>query len=176
MLNTGICVNQAQFKIGSLDDSCLTSNNCAGDFLINFWYIYSGESPLDQEVSVLSLGLFSFTILNRKYPAPTTGYIQWMDGQCKYSFQVPVKSWVYVSVFVQRSSNTMELYFNGELYIPQESCVVSSVSAGDLNVTDLITGYLRIDEFSVFPFTINVSIPFLYQSVVDGKLLPGGQL
>jgi len=171
MLNTGICINQARFQVGSLNDGCLTSNNCASDFLINFWYMYSGESPLNQEVSVLSLGLLNFTILNRKYPTPTTGYIQWVDDQCKFSFQIPVKSWVYVSILVQSSSNTTELYFNGEQYFPQESCVVSSLSTGDMNVTDLIIGFLRIDEFSIFPYNMNVSIPFLYQSVVNGELL-----
>ena len=180
ILNTGYCCQEAECHIGDLNDDCLVGGRCPGDTLISFWYHFSGggggggggndQFPNNDEVVVLKIGHLQMSV---RYDSPVglspqaskaTGFIQWVEGTCKYSFIVPVMSWVHISILFK--DNTMALSFNGQPFSNVEAdCVLSSLSAGTLS-NKFTVGYLIVDEFSLFMG--NEAIPDLYTTLITG--------
>ena len=183
ILNTGYCCNGADCHIGDIDSDCLLGRaGCpSSDLFISFWYNFPGfangtQFTDDDEVVVLKIGNLQMSVQydstvyrsSSDEASQMKGYIQWIDGTCKYSFPVPVMAWVHVSVLLK--DDTMSLSFNGQPFTNVEAnCVVSSLtSSGTINGKFSVS-YLIVDEFSLFEW--NDNIPDLYTTVITGNSL-----
>ena len=181
ILNTGYCCTEADCHIGDIDSDCLLGRaGClSSDLLISFWYNFPGfgsdtQFTSDDEVVVLKIGnlqmfvQYDTTVYQspiEQAPNQMKGYIQWIDGTCKYSFPVPVMSWVHVSIFLK--DNTMSLSFNDHSFANVDaSCVLSSLTSSGSANGKFSVGYIIVDEFSLFE--LNDNVPNLYTTVITG--------
>ena len=185
ILSTGFCCQDAECHVGDISSDCLVGggggggggSTCPNGILISFWYLFGGEDHLPgntvdtDEIVVLKAGHLQMSVRYEVGAEPTvttaTGYIQWKESTCKYSFSVPVKSWVHAQVLLK--DNTMELFFNGKPLTNVESaCQLDSLPSTSTS-NRLVVGYLTIDEFSMFPWI--EGIPDLYSTLITGEMI-----
>ena len=137
---------------------------CGSGYAINFWVKFELNNVLEQEIEVLNFGDFKW--FNMYNATNSKGYIMWKDDSCKLSFTLPVKAWFFVSLYV--NSTVLQVYFNGEMYEPPESCTIPSALSDTLAISAGGVDKLCMDEISVIPVEDPAEIKTFYTSMTSG--------
>lgn len=165
-INNAQCFELSSLSaMGSMDNDCFKDfTGCDSGYTINFWVNFFQNAVTEQEIEVLKFGDFKWS--NMYNVTNPKGYIAWKHDSCKLSFPLPIKAWVFVSLYV--NSTTLQLYFNGEIYEPVEGCSIPSQLSNTFEISAGGVDKLCMDEISVVPIENPAEIKSFYASMTSG--------
>lgn len=171
-INNAFCFSaDNEMTIGTLTSQCISDfTHCENGFAINFWISVGNHSEYDKILEVLSIGDVKLSItFHEDIHSSPTGYVEWKQEECSYTFDLPVESWLFISIHINQMS--MEIYFNGLRYHPLQQCevptLVNSVSA----VVKVGEVPFCLDDLSVIKMNDAVDLGSLYYKLLTGSVV-----